>query len=333
MTIGYSQDIPNTFRIPCKADVLVRYESPAEICEALGQFRGRRLLIVGEGSNLLPCCERFEGVVLCSEIRSVEEISNDGRAVLLKLGSGCNWDEFVAWSVGRGYSGAENLSLIPGQAGSAAVQNIGAYGVEISSLVESVETICVRDGSTRIFSREECEYGYRRSVFKTSLAGEYIVTFVNLRLRLGDAVNIEYGRLSEAVRELSPAGVREAVIATRRAKLPAVEEVGSAGSFFMNPVVESYVLERLKQDWPDIPSYPLPSEDDKVKLSAAWLIDKAGWKGWRRDDAGVWPTQALVLVNYGSATGEQIRSLAADIVESVKQRFGVELHPEAQYII
>lgn len=326
----------NTFGIEAHCRRFVEYGSAdelAEVARLLADSPAEPCLHIGGGSNLL-FTKDFDGTILHSTISTFETL-DQGDETLVRAGAGWNWDELVAKTIGLGLYGLENLSYIPGEAGASAVQNIGAYGSEAADTIRAVEAVDLKSGEKRVFKAEECEYGYRSSVFKTSLRGRYAVTHVHYALNKTFKPNFSYAALAReiAARGIDPervtaAEVREVVTAVRRAKLPDPQDVGSAGSFFMNPVVSQDCYAQLKSQHPDMTGYPT---DGGVKLSAGWLIDRAGWKGYRRGDAGVYPHQALVLVNYGRATGTDIARLAADIQADVKAKFGVDIEPEVNF--
>lgn len=325
----------NTFGIDATADWLITYNSLEELHRLVSDeyFQECRCLHIGEGSNLL-FLTNFHGIVLRSGICTIEELTAPAGYADLLVGAGMIWDNLVAYTVERGLYGAENLSLIPGQVGSAAIQNIGAYGVEVESLIQAVHTIHRRSGQVRIFAHSECAYAYRDSIFKRPEYADYIVTHVHLRLSTKTELKLEYADLARHLgeRSLIPSltTVRSAIIDIRSRKLPDTKVLGNAGSFFMNPIVPTSVYEQIKVEYPSVPCYPLGG--NQVKIPAAWLIDQCGFKGTRRGEAGVYERQALVLVNHGSATGTDIANLAIEIQQAVRDRFGVELHPEVKYI-
>ena len=322
--------IKNTFGLDAVAENYVDYRSAADLKKALASAP-RPFLHVGGGSNLLFAKPVFEGTVFHNCDIDVKELEYTADTVLLKAGGGVVWDAFVEYCVDMGYYGAENLSLIPGEVGAAAVQNIGAYGSEVKDIIETVECLDTETGKTCTFSREECCYGYRTSIFKKPENRKYYVLSVNFRLSTEEKFNLSYGALSALLKsDVTLERVREAVVETRRQKLPDPEETGSAGSFFVNPVVEREKFESLAAKWPDMPHYEAP--EGRVKLSAGWLIDRCGWKGKSLGRAGVYSRQALVLVNLGGASASEIIKLAEAVVLSVKEQFGVELKPEVQII-
>jgi UDP-N-acetylmuramate dehydrogenase len=263
----------------------------------------------------------------------IEEHQLQNGYVIVSAGAGVNWDDFVGWTVDNGFGGIENLSLIPGKVGATPVQNIGAYGVEVKDQIVRVDTISTENGTVRVFSSDECEFGYRNSIFKNSEKGKYLVTRVYFKLTTRPSLNLGYDSLKEEVNKLGEVtlkNVRQAVINIRRSKLPDPEKIGNAGSFFKNPVVEGPFALQLKNEYPDMPVYK--DQEGFMKLAAGWLIDKCGWKGERKGDAGVNEKQALVLVNYGNATGKEIYDLSQEIQNSVYDKFGVNLEREVEVV-
>ena len=333
----------NTFGIEARTAAFVEYSSEAELLEAARMLNEGALpspwLHIGGGSNLLLTRD-WPGTVLHSRITTCETVSENEDAVEVRVGSGVVWDEFVEMCVGHGWYGAENLSAIPGETGAAAVQNIGAYGVEVKDLILEVETLDMVSGQKKVFRVADCGYGYRRSIFKQQDTKRDVVLSVLFRLGLRPNLNLGYKALSEALSgrdNITLGDVREAVRAVRSSKLPDPSEVGSAGSFFTNPVVPRSKLEELQKQWPAIPFYEVRGTSgavvpDSVKLSAGWLIEQCGWKGRSLGRAGVYPRQALVLVNLGGATGSEVVALASAVRASVRERFGVELHPEVNIL-
>ena len=273
-------------------------------------------------------------LILHSAIKGYTVVKETEEEVEVRVGAGEVWDDFVAYTVANGWYGAENLSLIPGEVGASAVQNIGAYGVEAKDLIVSVDTFGLETGEERRFMREECRYAYRESVFKQELKGKYAVTFVTYRLKKHPVFHLEYGNIRAELEkqgcQVDLENVRRIIIAIRQAKLPDPKVLGNAGSFFMNPVVPKMQFEALLAQYPDMPHYPV--DDAHVKIPAGWMIDRCGWKGKRVGHAGVHEKQALVLVNCGGATGKEVMHLAEEIVASVRERFGVTIRPEVNYI-
>lgn len=324
----------NTFHLPTKARWFMEYEDEEDLGKILRDeyFQECLSMHIGQGSNLLFLND-YNGIILHSRIKGMEVKAEDEDKVILRVGAGCIWDEVVAYAVSQGWYGIENLSLIPGEMGAAAVQNIGAYGVELKDVVESVEAYNQLTFEKHIYPVENCGYAYRESRFKDPHQDPHIITQVNLRLSKHLHFTLDYGQLKERVGGENPTleAVRNAVIAIRREKLPDPSVLGNAGSFFKNPIVEAGYFLRLQMLYPDIPSYP--AEEGKVKIPAGWLIEQCGFKGRRHGEVGVYEKQALVLVNYGGATGDEIALVAESIRTAVQERFGIELMPEVKYIV
>ena len=322
----------NTFGIEAKAAHFVEFGSADELLGFLnGGFTGNSL-VIGGGSNLLFVGD-FNGTVFHSAIMDINVVEETADYVLLRVGSGVNWDALVAYTVEKGWSGLENLSLIPGEVGASAVQNVGAYGVEAGDLIEKVETIRIADAVACSFTKADCDFAYRYSIFKAAEKGRHIVTYVTYRLKKTAEFKLLYGNLKDKVEELGGAtlaNVRRAICEIREAKLPNPEQVGSAGSFFMNPVVAAEKAGQLKDEYPAMPQYPLPNGE--VKLSAGWLIEQCGWKQTPHEHVGVYKHQALVVVNLGGATGRDVLNFASAVVVSVKEKFGVGLNMEVNVI-
>jgi UDP-N-acetylmuramate dehydrogenase len=324
----------NTFGLDVQARYFARFTSADELRQLLKlpHVQTAEKLILGGGSNLL-FTQDFDGLVLKNEIRGLEIISedDDAQAVLIRSGAGESWHGLVEYTLDQGLSGIENLSLIPGTVGAAPLQNIGAYGAELRDTFDHLEAVEIGTGALRVFTAGECGFGYRESVFKNVLKGQFVVTAV--------VPNVRYGAISETLAELgienepTPQDVSRAVVHIRRSKLPDPTEIGNAGSFFKNPEVSQAKFDHLKSQYSDLPGYPVPGG---VKVPAGWLIERAGWKGLRRGTGagthGVHDRQALVLVNHGGATGHEVRQLAEEIITSVRQQFGIELHPEVNIL-
>ena len=336
----------NTFAMEVCAAALLEYDSEAELAALLadGRFAGELplpLLHIGGGSNLLFTGD-FPGTVLHSRIRFVEAGEAEGDIVPVRVGAGVVWDEFCRWAAEQHLWGPENLSLIPGEAGAAAVQNIGAYGREVCELIRTVECFDLQRLEKVIFRPQECAYGYRESRFKGEWKGRYVVTAVVFNLSRACRPVLDYGHVRQAVEAAFGAGpftpqqVRDTIISIRRDKLPDPSEAGSAGSFFRNPFVLPEQYSRVAQIAAEESLGPVPhflTPDGLVKIPAAWLIDKCGWKGVRRGNAQVWPTQPLVLVNAtGTAAPQEILDLENAVIESVRSRFGITLRPEVEHI-
>lgn len=330
----------NTFGIEAFARRFVTYDTVEDVQEWIRLYRlegaEEPVLHIGGGSNLLFLSD-VDGIVLHSGIKGIEVLEDKGDEVSLRVGAATVWDDFVAWCVDRGYYGIENLSLIPGEVGASAIQNIGAYGMEVKDVITKVETVDLQDGNIRTFDVSECAYGYRKSIFKTELRGRYAVTRVCFRLSHVFNPNLDYGGVREALRaegidpeQVTAQELRRVIIAVRKAKLPDPEVQGNAGSFFMNPVVAREVGDRIRAAAPDMPCYPV--DEGHVKIPAGWLIECCGWKGRALGRAAVHDKQALVLVNRGGATGRDIVNLCEAVRSDVRQKFGIEIFPEVNFI-
>lgn len=321
----------NTFRMDVKAATLAEYDSVEELRTLLERYRGQQILHIGQGSNLL-FTKDFEGVVLRSRMVHARALGENGDEVFIEAENGLVMDELIDQIVDMGLVGMENLSHIPGTAGASAVQNVGAYGVEAKDIIVEVHTLDIATGDPRTFTNEECRFGYRDSIFKNELKGKYIVTSVVYRLLKHGDLHLDYGNLRSAIEGTpSVSKVRQAVIDIRRQKLPEVSDLGSAGSFFKNPVIPASEFERLQAQYPSIPHYTL-NEGKEEKIPAAWLIEQCGWKGKSLGGARVYEKQPLVIVNSGTAVPQDIIALAQEICDSVKQQFGVTISPEVNYI-
>lgn len=326
----------NTFGIDAKANF---YTEVADIQQLKQVFQdekwtGMSKLILGGGSNVL-FTDDYQGLVVRMAIEGAQVIHEDEEAILVKVGAGHNWHQFVLYAIGMGFGGVENLSFIPGTVGAAPMQNIGAYGVEVESVFHALEALNIESGDMESFSREECNFGYRQSIFKNTHKGRYVITHVTFKLTKNHVLNTSYGAIQQTLEESGITAptikdVSEAVIKIRSSKLPNPDEIGNAGSFFKNPVIESQAFQLLKSSYEQIPNYP--AEGQKYKVPAAWLIEQAGWKGKRRGDIGVHDKQALVLVNHGNGMGKDLVALSSDIQTSVKAKFGVLLEPEVNII-
>ena len=320
--------IPNTFGIDVTAARFLEYGSEDELREliAAGQVVPQRLNI-GGGSNLI-FIKAYEGTVLHSRIGGLEVTSEDEEHVWVRVGAGVVWDDFVAWCVKRHWYGAENLSLIPGEVGASAVQNIGAYGVEVKDLITSVETINMAR-EKRIYGVDECGYSYRKSLFKQPEMKTVFVTYVNFCLGKREHYTLDYGTIRQELEKypvLNLEILRRVIIDIRQSKLPDPKVLGNAGSFFMNPIVPRRQFESLQREYPDMPHYDVDA--GRVKIPAAWMIDRCGWKGKALGPAAVHGRQALVLVNSGGATGADIVALSDAVRASVREKFGIDIHPE-----
>lgn len=300
--------------------------------ETTVEWRNRPILILGEGSNLLFIND-FRGIVLYPNIPGIGVVHEDQNNIWLEAGAGVVWDDLVEYAVFNRWGGIENLSLIPGKVGAAAVQNIGAYGMEIQNRIESVTGFDLETLTEYTIDAVDCQYAYRDSIFKNQLKERFVITSVVFKLDKFPDFILNYGDLkaeTEKLGAITLRNIRKAVIGIRESKLPDPKVYGNAGSFFKNPIVEASLAEKLLAESPKMPHYP--AQDGKTKLAAGWLIEQCGWKGFRRGDAGVHEKQALVLVNYGNATGKEIFDLSEEIRQSVIEKFGVELEREVNVI-
>ena len=324
--------IPNTFGLDVEATVFLEYYSLEELEEIIAAGRITvPYLHIGGGSNLL-FTDDYRGVILHSRIGGIEVLKEDDKMVTVRVGAGVVWDDFVAYCVENGWYGVENLSLIPGEVGASAVQNIGAYGVEVKDLISSVETINVQ-GMRRTYSVDECGYSYRNSIFKCPEMKQVFVTQVCFQLSKQEHYVLDYGTIRQELEKyplVELKTLRQIIIRIRESKLPDPKVLGNAGSFFMNPVVSRAVFEALQKSYPQMPFYEL--DTDKVKIPAGWMIEQCGWKGKSMGAAAVHDKQALVLVNRGGATGADIVALSDAIRASVLEKFGIEIHPEVNFI-
>ena len=307
MILDFNHSIPNTFGIDAKAKIFAEYSSVEELKELLTKYHGERILHIGQGSNLLFTGD-FNGVILHSGMARARFLDDE----TVEAQNGLRLDDLIAQLTDMQYCGMEKLSLIPGEVGASAVQNVGAYGVEAKDVIVRVHTLDIETLEEKVFSNAECKFGYRDSAFKHELKGKYIVTSVVYHVTKGDAMK-----------------TREEIIQTRLAKLPEVGKVGSAGSFFMNPFVPEEQAKALLAQYPDMPHFETPQG---VKIPAAWLIEQCGWKGKKLGGAQVWPKQALVIVNANHSTAQDIIDLAAQISKSVKDKFNITINPEVNYI-
>jgi UDP-N-acetylmuramate dehydrogenase len=324
----------NTFGIDAKAHRFAAFHAADELAQLLELTGGVPFMILGGGSNIL-LTKDIAGWVLKNEIAGIEKVKEDDEFVYIKAGAGENWHRFVMHCIEHNWGGVENLSLIPGCVGASPMQNIGAYGVEIKDVFYELQAFHVKDHSIHTFDLAACEFGYRESVFKRKFKGQFVILSVTYRLRKNPVLNTSYGAINDelakmGVTELTIRAISDAVIRIRSSKLPDPAEIGNAGSFFKNPSVTKEQYDELKLNHPSIVGYA--NADGSVKLAAGWLIEQAGWKGYRKGDAGVHAKQALVLVNYGSARGEEVYELSGEVLASVKQKFGIELEREVNMV-
>lgn len=325
-----------------KAKEVIEYTTIEDLREVLLSHQGQPMLAVGEGSNLL-FTQDYEGTLLVSRMARAKATKETQTEVWIEAESGLKLDSLIEQLVAMELTGMENLSYIPGTVGASAVQNVGAYGREAKDVIEEVHTLSVADAQPRVFTNEECRFGYRDSIFKNELKGQYIVTSVVYKLQKNGPLYLDYGNLRAALegQELTAEAVREAVIRIRKQKLPEVSELGSAGSFFKNPVIPESQFLQLQHQYPTIPHFLahtghdyflIPQSSILYKIPAAWLIEQCGWKGKRMGGAQCYEQQPLVIVNTGTATAQDIIALAQAIIDSVQQRFGITLSPEVNYI-
>lgn len=327
----------NTLGVTAKAAKLIDIASVEQLRElhAEGLFDRERPFILGGGSNVLLKGD-ISRTVLKISIKGISVSSEDDDYVMVDAAAGVNWHIFTEWCVKNNFGGIENLALIPGTVGAAPIQNIGAYGVELKDVLETVSVFNIYTGKEELLSNEECTFGYRDSIFKNELKGRVIVTGIRLKLtKPPHQINSSYRSLDEYLQEKkienpSIKDLFDAVVAIRKSKLPDPKMIGNAGSFFKNPVVDASLFEFLSGEYPDLPGYKM--SDKKVKIPAGWLIEKAGWKGKKMGNVGTYKNQALVLVNHGGATGEELWNHAVRIQQSVSEKFGVELTPEVNII-
>jgi len=324
----------NTFRIDVKARYFSIFSNTDELDELTTHHSQLTKLILGGGSNIL-FTKDYDGLVLKNEIKGIEIQHEDAEHVYIKAGAGEDWHQFVLHCLQHNWAGVENLSLIPGNIGAAPIQNIGAYGVELDNIFLSLEAYHLQEKKVYTFTAADCEFGYRDSVFKNRYIDQFAILSVTFRLRKRPIYHVSYGAITEElekmeVKELSIKAISQAVINIRSSKLPDPKEIPNAGSFFKNPEVPVARYEELKLKFPAIIAFPLTKAT--VKLAAGWMIEQCGWKGYRKGDAGCHAKQALVLVNYGNATGKAIYDLSEEILQSVINKFGVLLEREVNII-
>lgn len=327
-----------TFGIEAQANYFadIASETDLDTLFQLTEFTSLPKLVLGGGSNLL-LTQDFPGLALRLTLGGIDVVREDELHIYVQAGAGVGWHDLVMYCVDHNFAGMENLSLIPGTVGAAPMQNIGAYGVEIEQIFDHLEAVHIDTGEKRRFEHADCRFGYRESVFKHELKGQYIITSVTFRLNKTPTFHTRYGAISETLTEMgitdetmSIRAISDAVIQIRRSKLPDPAEIGNAGSFFKNPEIPAAQFDQLKTTYPTMPGYPIGTE--AVKVPAGWLIEQAGWKGYRIGDAGVHARQALVLVNYGRATGHEILALAHQVQASVLEKFGITINPEVNIV-
>ncbi len=337
ITHGFSLRKLNTFGLEVVAENYVSVENDDNLKEISQHplLREGKFLVLGGGSNILFRSKQYHGLVIHLQTKGIEVINETNQYSVIRVAAGENWHEFVLGSLDMNLGGLENLSLIPGNVGAAPMQNIGAYGVEIKDVFHSLKALNLNTAEIETFDRDACQFGYRSSVFKTSLKNRYIILSVDFKLDKNHTLKTDYGSLQQEIaamnaRPVDIKTVSEAVCRIRSAKLPDPKYIGNAGSFFKNPVVSETLYHQIKHKYPGLVAFP--DEGSRMKLAAGWLIEQAGWKGYRRGQAGVHNKQALVLVNHGHASGEDILSLAREIQSSVFDTFGVQLETEVNII-
>ena len=322
----------NSFGVEQQAARLIEFDSPDDLRTLFAAGVPDRWMVLSGGNNVL-FTQDYDGLIVTPAARGIKCLSDEGDTVRIRVEAGVEWDDLVEWAVAHDLWGVENLSLIPGKAGAAPVQNIGAYGCEAADTIRRVEMFCVENGSMLTLDAAHCGFGYRESVFKHTLKGRVIITAVEFELSRTPRPRLAYGDVEREVEARGGASlrnIREAICAIRRSKLPDPAVLGNAGSFFKNPVVEAPVAAALLERYPAMPHYPAP--DGRVKLAAGWLIDQAGLKGWREGNVGVHERQALVLVNYGGATGGEVIAFARRVQQRVLDRFGIAIDTEVNIL-
>lgn len=326
----------NTFGIDVKAKYFTSINTINELIEVTktNVFKDLELLILGGGSNIL-FTKDFDGLVILNNIKGKEIIDQNQQSIFLKIGAGENWHELVMYCVDNGWGGIENLSLIPGNTGTAPMQNIGAYGVEIKETFIELEALEISSGKIVKFNNSDCEFGYRESVFKNKMKNQYIILNITLELKKNPVLNINYGDVKAILesQNIKNPGIKEvsnAIISIRQSKLPDPKKIGNSGSFFKNPIVRLNQLELIKKKYPNVVNYEI--NENEFKIAAGWLIERAGWKGKKFNNYGIHEKQALVLVNYGLANGMEIFELSEKIILDIKDKFGITLEREVNII-
>lgn len=332
ININYPLKKNNTFGLDVIADEFIEFQSVEQLCDIFKYIKNRKWYVLGGGSNTL-FIDDFHGVIIHSVAKELEVVSQDINSVTVRVGAGVNWDDFVSWSIDNGYYGIENLSLIPGSIGASPVQNIGAYGVEAKDFITRVECYIPSKNSVLVLNNEQCEFGYRDSVFKNNLKNDAIVLNVDYTLSRDFNPNLSYGNISLIVNDLgeniTAKQLRNHIIKIRKDKLPDTDILGNCGSYFKNPIVSQKTADLLSSQYPNMPHY-----DDKngVKIPAGWLIEQCGWKGKSIGQASVHKNQALVIVNLGYAKPQEIVNIASMIIADVEIKFKIKIEPELNYI-
>ena len=327
----------NSFGFPAVAKYFVEINDiqQLEALIATDIFKQEKHLILSGGNNVLFQNDVFDGIVVFINTKGVEILREDENEVVVHAQAGEDWPDFVKFTVSKGWHGLENLAHIPGKVGAAPVQNIGAYGIELEDSFLQCEAMSLATGETKVFNKEDCRFGYRESIFKSELKGQFVITSVDFLLKKNAPLRLDYGNIKayleqNGIQNPTLQQLHDAICAIRDAKLPDVKQIGSAGSFFKNPVIEAAQFEALQKDFPNIPHYDEPN--GKVKVPAGWLIEQSGWKGWRDEHVGVYDKQALVLVHYGGGKGLDIVELARKIQDSVEAKFGIRISPEVNFV-
>jgi len=327
----------NTFGVEAIAKYFAVASNQDEVREILNWTKenNQKILLLSGGSNMLIVND-WDGLALKIEMHGIEIVESNEDEAIVKVNSAEVWNDFVQWCIERDLGGLENLSLIPGRAGTAPIQNIGAYGVEIKDTMTELTALEIATGQLRTFTNEQCKFGYRDSVFKNELKGQYLILDVSFKLtKKNHKLHTEYGAIRNELAQMGIENptikdVAQAVIKIRQSKLPDPKKIGNSGSFFKNPIIDQKLFNELKLKFPEIVGYP--SGDDKVKVAAGWLIENAGWKGKRFGDAGVHKDQALVLVNHGNATGKEIYDLSEKIIQDIFEKYNIHLEREVNVI-
>ena len=331
---NYSLKEYNTFGIDALAKYFSAFQTAEQLKEIIENKKAESKMILGGGSNIL-FTKNYDGLVLKNEIDGINIVDEDDQFVFITAGAGVKWHSFVMYCVNQNLGGVENLSLIPGNVGASPMQNIGAYGAEIKDVFYELKALHLNEKSIHKFSSAECEFGYRESVFKKKYKDEFAILNVTFRLRKNPGFNISYGAIETELKKmhvetLSVKAISDAVIQIRLSKLPDPSVIGNAGSFFKNPVITKEQMEKIQQHHLNLPFYK--ADEENFKIPAGWLIEQCGWKGFRKGDAGCYEKQALVLVNYGNATGKEIYSLSEEIKLSVNEKFQIELEREVNIL-
>ncbi len=332
---NYSLKNYNTFGIAAKAKYFAIFDSILSLKEILktNLHQQEKFFILGSGSNIL-LTQDYNGLILHNKIEGICILEDNDNDILVEVGAGVVWHNFVMWSVSQELSGIENLALIPGTVGASPVQNIGAYGLEVKDTIHKVTALEIATQKIKIFNNKDCKFAYRNSTFKEELKNQFIITKVEFRLSKTPLNKTTYGAIEQELKnnntEANPKSIAEAVINIRSRKLPDPKVLGNSGSFFKNPIIETNQFEELKKEFPEMVGYTI--SESKTKVAAGWLIDNAGLKGYQKADAGVHKNQALVLVNYGNASGAEILNLAKEIEEKIKEKYGISIEPEVNIL-